>query len=108
MDWSFARLSKADRKALIVAELRKRAAARETITYGEMGKLVGLAPQGPWKALLDEIGADERAEGRPDLACLVVSAATGLPSYVEASEGERQAALAERERVFAVHGKDRH
>lgn len=98
-------MTPADRKALIVTELRKRAEARETITYGKMGKLVGIAPQGPWKALLDEIGADEGATGRPDLACLVVNASTGLPSYVGSSEAEREAALAERERVFAVHAK---
>lgn len=103
-DWSLARLTRPERKALIVVELRKRAAASQTITYSEMGELVGLAPQGPWKDMLDEIGADERAEGRPDLACLVVKGDTGLPGYV-ASQRQEAETLLERQRVFDVHRK---
>ena len=37
---------------------------------------------------LDAVGADEHAEGHPDIACPVVSAGTGLPSYVGSSEAE--------------------
>ena len=101
-DWSLARLTKPERKALIVTELRKRAAAGKTITYGELAKLVGLAPQGPWQVMLDEIGIEERAAGRSDLACLVVNAGTGLPGYV-ASEKQEAESLAERRRVFDAH-----
>ncbi|MCW6509697.1 hypothetical protein [Lichenifustis flavocetrariae] len=96
-------MTSVDRKNCVVAELRGRAENRKTITYGEMGAMIGLASQGPWKVMLDGIAADERAEGRPDLACLVVRASTGFPGYVGTSKAERQAALAIRQAVFAAH-----
>lgn len=92
-----------DRKTVIRAELLRRAKAGQTISYGEAAKMVGLAAQGLGK-ILDEIGAEEASENRPDLACLVVNARTGFPGYIGAGEDERRNALAVREAVFKVHG----
>ena len=92
-----------DRKAAIVTELRKRARACATITPGDLGTRVGLAPQGPWQALLDAIDADEHAAGRPGLACLVVHQDTGLPGHVGSDEAARRAAMEARQRVFEAY-----
>ncbi len=91
-----------DRKPAILAELRKRAQVGQTITYGEMGGIVNMPPQGPWGAVLDDIGADERRARRPDIACLVVRKATGWPGQVKGAEA-LEAAKAERQAVFDHH-----
>lgn len=96
-------LPKEDRKAAIRTELLKRAKAGETITYGALGLLLDGPARGPWKKVLDAIGDEERSEGRPDLACLVVRAATGFPSQITETSGGRNEALAERQRVFDCH-----
>lgn len=88
-----------DRLAIIRAELEQRARARKTITYGEMAPRLGLMPMALGR-LLDTVHDEEKAQGRPDLGCLVVNATTKFPGYVGESESERANALAIREAVF--------
>lgn len=71
-----------DRKGAIRAELVRLAKARQTITYGELGKLVGVPARGPWKPILDEISRDEAGRGLPDITFLVINAASGLPGQI--------------------------
>ncbi len=73
----------ADRKPAIFAELVKRARARETISYRELGDIGGVPPQGPWKPVLDDIGREETEAGRPDITYLVVSRGTGYPAQID-------------------------
>jgi hypothetical protein len=71
-----------DRKPAIRSELLRRARKRQLITYGQLGDAVGIPSRGPWKPVLDEIGLEETAEGRPDITYLVVNARTRLPSQI--------------------------
>jgi len=71
-----------DRKEAIRAELIRRAKQTCTIYYSELGELVGIPAQGPWKPVLDEIGREERSNGRPDITFLVINKQTGLPGQI--------------------------
>ena len=71
----------AARKDEIHAVLLQRAKAGLTISYSELGQLLGIPVRGPWKPILDGISREER--GRPDLTYLVISRTTGLPGQIE-------------------------
>ena len=73
----------ADRKPAILTELQKCAKARETITYGRLGAIVGVPGMGPWKPVLDEMSREETEAGRPDITYLVVSQKTGYPGQID-------------------------
>jgi hypothetical protein len=55
---------------------------RKTIHYGELGRIVGMPAQGPWKNILDEIAKEETSQGRPDFTYLVISRQSGLPGQI--------------------------
>jgi hypothetical protein len=82
---------------------------RRTIHYGELGKAVGMAAQGPWKPILDEIAKEETSQGRPDFTYLVISRQTGLPGQIGFESAkpptpeQRKMADEEIERVFAYY-----
>ena len=88
-------------KGTIRAELERRAQGRQTMTYGEAARLTGRAAQG-LGPLLTAIGAEERAQNRPDLGSLVVAVSTGLPSYVKPDPADRARAIAVQKAVFAA------
>ena len=71
-----------DRKASILEVLIAEARSKRTIRYGVLGAKIGIPARGPWKAVLDELGRDEVAAGRPDITYLVVNARTGLPGQI--------------------------
>jgi hypothetical protein len=71
-----------ERKRLIRVTLIKRAMDRKTIHYGELGRIVGMPAQGPWKNILDEIAKEETSQGRPDFTYLVISRQSGLPGQI--------------------------
>ena len=73
----------ADKRAAIRAELVKRAKAKETITYGRLGAIVGIPGMGPWKPILDDMGQEETEAGRPDITYLVVRRSTGYPGQID-------------------------
>jgi hypothetical protein len=56
------RVPYADRKEAIRAELKRLAAARETIFYSDLGQKLGIPARGPWKPILDEIASEERPD----------------------------------------------
>jgi hypothetical protein len=57
---------------------------RQTITYATLaGKLGMKSPQGPWKAVLDELSKRETADGRPDITYILVRKGTGYPGQIE-------------------------
>jgi hypothetical protein len=72
-----------DRKVAIRHAAIEVARQRRTITYSALGRQLNIPARGPWKAVLDEIGHEERAAGRPDVACLVVTVKTGYPSWID-------------------------
>jgi hypothetical protein len=41
-----------------------------------------MAPQGPWKKVLDEISHEETAKGCPDITFLLKKKSTGYPSQI--------------------------
>jgi hypothetical protein len=79
----------ADKKPDIMRVLKDTARRRTKITYGNLGKLVGIPPQGPWKPLLDEIGRDQMGSGLPDISYLVVASDTGYPSQIEFGDARK-------------------
>ena len=79
----------ADKKADVMLVLKDTARRRGKITYGELGKRVGIPAQGPWKALLDEIGRDQARSGLPDISYLVVASDTGYPSQIEFEDARK-------------------
>ena len=91
----------AERKAVVRSELEGRAKTRQTVTYGEVARRVGLVPAGLGK-ILNIIKAEEAGRRRPDLGCLVVNSKTGLPGHVGSRRVEQEQALAVREAVFAA------
>ena len=52
-------------------------------TYAELGKVVGIPRQGPWRTVLDQIAKEELAAGRPDITFLVTNKETGHPSRMK-------------------------
>ena len=88
-------------KAIIRAELEKRARARQTITYGQAAALVKRTARdlGP---ILNAIKIEEAGRRRPDLGCLVVAVRTGLPSYVKKGQDAHDHAVQVQEDVFAA------
>lgn len=73
-----------------------RAHQRQTVTYAELARLMGMKGAGVLSRMLDPVRLVCDAHGLPPLTILVVNATTGLPG-----EGLPQAELhAERERVF--------
>ena len=91
----------AERKAVVRLELEGRAMMRQTVTYGEVARRVGLVPAGLGK-ILDIIKAEEAGRRRPDLGCLVVNSKTGFPGYVGSRRVEKEQAMAIREAVFTT------
>lgn len=91
----------AERKAAVRSELEGRAKTRQTVTYGEVARRVGLVPAGLGK-ILNIIKAEETGRRRPDLGCLVVNVGTGFPGNVGKDRTERDQALAVREAVFTA------
>ena len=91
----------AERKAVIRSELEGRAMMRQTVTYGEVARRVGLVPAGLGK-ILDIIKAEETGRRRPDLGCLVVNSKTGFPGNVGSGRVEQEQAMAIREAVFTA------
>jgi hypothetical protein len=71
-----------DRKRRIRVTLLNRAMKKQTIFYGDLAPLVGMAAQGPWKAILDEIALEETSQGRPDFTYLVINKQSGLPGQI--------------------------
>lgn len=72
-----ARLPSREEARRVLVEVAQR---RDTISYSELGAILGLPTRGPhWKALLDDLDIN-RPAGTPDLSVLVVSKATRLPS----------------------------
>ena len=88
-------------KAIIRAELERRARGRQTISYGEAADLVGRATQGLGK-ILTAIRVEEASQRRPDLGVLVVAVRTGSPSYVRGGQDARDAAISVQGAVFAA------
>jgi hypothetical protein len=65
------------RAALIMAATR-----RSIVTYGELGKAIGMdgvALRNEMRRVLDQLSEDCAARGEPSLAALVVNARTGAP-----------------------------
>jgi len=52
----------------------------QTITYGELAHKLGMAAQGPWKDMLDEIFRGELAVGHPDVTLVAIKKSTGFSS----------------------------
>lgn len=62
------------------AELIALAKARQTITYSELARQLGIHHRHPaFMQILGEICREEEAEGRGMLCALVVAKATGIP-----------------------------
>lgn len=78
----------ADRKDRIRDELRRCAAAGETITYAGLGRAVGIPAQGPWRPVLDLISREERAASLPDITYLVVNRKTGFSSRFQFKDAQ--------------------
>ena len=84
---------------------------RTTITYGDLGDLVGRTSRGPW-AELDRIKEREKKAGKPDLTLLVISSRTELPTKyrgkpLHRNDRERVEMYREdREHVYRCWGKD--
>ena len=101
-----------DKKDAVTAELLRCARAGVTTTYGELGRRVGIAPQGPWKPLLDFISDEQAAEGLPDIAFLVINKGSGYPGQIgqirARTPSDEQKALAERklQEVFGLYRQD--
>lgn len=76
-----AKMTDEEQKVVIRAQLEERARAGETVAYGEIAKLAGLANQG-LRPILQAIMDEEADQGRPDLGYLAVMKDTGWPSYV--------------------------
>ncbi len=72
-----------DRKITIREELLRRARSGRTISYAQLGELVGFSPRGPWKPLLDEISREQAEQGLPDITFLVVRSKDGLPGQID-------------------------
>lgn len=77
------------------------AGRRTTITYGNLGDLVGKTSRGPWPEL-NRIKEQEKKSGKPDLTLLVVSSRTELPTRYRGKPLHRN----DRERV-EMYRKDR-
>jgi hypothetical protein len=73
----------AAQKESIRSELVRLAKAGRTITYGELGQILGIPARGPWKPVLDEISREETARQRPDITYLVVAKTSGLPGQIK-------------------------
>jgi hypothetical protein len=73
-----------DRKEAIRKELIRCATATpmERPTYTELGRRVGIPPQGPWQPVLDAIADEEDAANRPDITFLIRNAQTNYPSRI--------------------------
>src|SRR5258707_14870801 len=74
-----------DRKQLIKAELESCANAKPEIrrpSYTELGNVVGIPPQGPWKPVLDSIAKHFEDADDPDLTFLPRNVRTGFPSRI--------------------------
>ncbi|QPC44637.1 hypothetical protein HW532_19185 [Kaustia mangrovi] len=54
-------------------------------SYAELGRLVGIPAQGPWKPVLDLISCEEEAKGLPDITYMVIRKSTGLPGQIGGS-----------------------
>jgi hypothetical protein len=71
--------AKAEMRAILIQLAR----ARQTITYGELAAEMRAASIHPYSYamtnMLDELGRDNEAEGKPTLATLVVRKADGRP-----------------------------
>ena len=67
------------RQDIVRTKLIEVARRRDTITYGEIGRLVRMPAVLVGRSLLDPINDCEHAEGRPLLSALVVSENTGVP-----------------------------
>ena len=84
---------------------------RTTITYGDLGDLVGRTSRGPW-ADLYRIKEREKKSGKPDLTLLVVSSRTGLPTKYRGKplhrDDRKQVEMyrKDREHVYRCWGKD--
>lgn len=74
---------------------------RTTITYGDLGDLVGRTSRGPWPEL-DRIKEREKNSEKPDLTLVVVSSRTELPTIYRGKPLHRN----DRERV-EMYRKDR-
>ena len=61
--------------------LRLRAANRQTITYGELARLVGGTAESISSAVLYAIGRYCSARNLPDLSSIVVRRDTSMPGY---------------------------
>ena len=89
------------------------AGRRTTITYGDLGDLVGRTSRGPW-AELDRIKEREKKAGRPDLTLLVVSSRTELPTIYRGKPLHRndreqvEMYRKDRERLYMCWDKDGH
>lgn len=77
-----------DRKEAIRDVLMDRARSGKTITYGGLGKIVGIPARGPWKPILDHIGREGRAKGEPDITFLVINTTYKLPGQIGFKEAK--------------------
>ncbi len=73
----------ASKKPDVIRVIEEHAKGRKKLTYGDLGKLVGIPSQGPWKALLDEVSKDYTGRGLPDITHLVVGSGTGYPHQID-------------------------
>jgi hypothetical protein len=100
---------KAEQKRAIRVALIKCAMERRKIYYGELASAVGMAPQGPWKDLLDEIAKEETAQARPDFTYLVINKKTGLSGQIgfepakPPTQEQKSAADREIKKVFTYY-----
>ena len=66
------------KKDAICLVLLERARMGRTIYYSELGRLVGIPAQGPWKPILDLIGH----EYEPDITYLVINKQFRVPGQI--------------------------
>jgi hypothetical protein len=96
-------------RAAIVAVLIDCARQRRTIFYGELGELVGVPAQGPWKPILDDIAKEFVDKAGVDITYLVINKRYRLPGQIGFSNAtpptasQRQKAHRTIESVFAKY-----
>ena len=83
----------ASKKPDVVRVLEEHAKARKKLPNGDLGKLVGIPSQGPWKALLDDVSKDHTGRGLPDITHLVVGSGTGYPHQIDFEDARTPTAI---------------
>lgn len=102
-----------DKKEAIREALLKFSRSRETLYYSELGRLVGIPAQGPWKPILDVISREETGQDRPDITFLLINKSTGLPGQIGFKPAkpptieQKEISRAELERIFTFYSPNK-